>query len=401
MKKNNVLFLASDVGIYPLNSGRSQYSYGLCEEFSKYVNLHVISCIAEGIDYSDIQEQLRDKMDIVFISLENGYQELCTHPIRTLQAYGAGISIAQTNVLAEAKRMIIEYEIDTIIIDYLRNAMYFKILKHMFPSKKFIYNSHNAEFINMEKEYAKGHQTYLPDKLLANLRLKKIIAWEKKIIIETDKTLSISKDDIKLLAQKFNISDTKFLASKPLIHYKKVKNDNALKFFNYRLLIVGTMHWGALVDGILWFVENVFSLVIQKDSRYKLFLVGANPSDKIIDLKKRYADNIVVTGTVEDVSEYYDMCDISIVPMFEGTGTKLKVLESLCRGIPTISTSLAAKDYELTDEVLIANTSGEFQENIFMLEQDVKLRIMLSEKMQNYVNGYYVLNDSIIKELQS
>ena len=220
MKKNNVLFLASDVGIYPLNSGRSQYSYGLCEEFSKYVNLHVISCIAEGIDYSDIQEQLRDKMDIVFISLENGYQELCTHPIRTLQAYGAGISIAQTNVLAEAKRMIIEYEIDTIIIDYLRNAMYFKILKHMFPSKKFIYNSHNAEFINMEKEYAKGHQTYLPDKLLANLRLKKIIAWEKKIIIETDKTLSISKDDIKLLAQKFNISDTKFLASKPLIHYK-------------------------------------------------------------------------------------------------------------------------------------------------------------------------------------
>ena len=91
MKKNNVLFLASDVGIYPLNSGRSQYSYGLCEEFSKYVNLHVISCIAEGIDYSDIQEQLRDKMDIVFISLENGYQELCTHPIERyrhmVQAY--------------------------------------------------------------------------------------------------------------------------------------------------------------------------------------------------------------------------------------------------------------------------------------------------------------------------
>lgn len=35
-EKKNVLILASDVGIYPLNSGRCQHAYGLCDEFSKY-----------------------------------------------------------------------------------------------------------------------------------------------------------------------------------------------------------------------------------------------------------------------------------------------------------------------------------------------------------------------------
>ena len=59
------------------------------------------------------------------------------------------------------------------------------------------------------------------DKMLAASRLNKIIAWEKKIILETDRTLSISKDDIKLLTQKFTLPESKFLTSKPLIHYKK------------------------------------------------------------------------------------------------------------------------------------------------------------------------------------
>lgn len=401
MKKKNVLFLASDVGIYPLNSGRSQYAYGLCDEFSKYVNLHVISPVAEGIVFSDVEKALSEKMDIVFIKQGRGYHELLTHPMRTLRAYNSGLSIVQTEVLEEAKRIIVDYDVDTIIVDYLRNAMYFQILKKIFPTKKFIYNSHNAEYVNMEKEYAKDRQNSFLDKMLAASRLNKIIAWEKKIILETDRTLSISKDDIKLLTQKFTLPESKFLTSKPLIHYKKIKNEDSLGVFHYRLLIVGTMHWGALVNGVLWFVENVFPAVVQKDSRYKLFLVGANPCEQIKQLAEKYPDHIIVTGTVKDVSEYYDKCDISIIPMFEGTGTKLKVLESLCSGIPTISTTLAAKDYELTDEVLISNTADEFIENIQLLTENNKLRIELYRKMQNYINNYYSLDDSIIEQLQN
>ena len=203
------------------------------------------------------------------------------------------------------------------------------------------------------------------------------------------------------MTQKFTLPESKFLTSKPLIHYKKIKNEDSLGVFHYRLLIVGTMHWGALVNGVLWFVENVFPAVVQKDSRYKLFLVGANPCEQIKQLAEKYPDHIIVTGTVKDVSEYYDKCDISIIPMFEGTGTKLKVLESLCSGIPTISTTLAAKDYELTDEVLISNTADEFIENIQLLTENNKLRIELYRKMQNYINNYYSLDDSIIEQLQN
>ena len=76
-------------------------------------------------------------------------------------------------------------------------------------------------------------------------------------------------------------------------------------------------------------------------------------------------------------------------------------MESLCSGIPTISTTLAAKDYELTDEVLISNTADEFIENIQVLTENNKLRIELYRKMQNYINNYYSLDDSIIEQLQN
>ena len=70
------------------------------------------------------------------------------------------------------------------------------------------------------------------------------------------------------------------------------------------------------------------------------------------------------------------------------------------RSIMTNAT-LAAKDYELTDEVLISNTADEFIENIQLLTENNKLRIELYRKMQNYINNYYSLDDSIIEQLQN
>lgn len=404
MKKEekNVLFLASDVGIYPLNSGRSQHSYGLCNEISKYVNLHVISPVTEEIDYLEVEEKLKNKMDIRFIRQGNMYFELLFHPLRTIKAYLSGASIPQSRILKETKKIIEKYNVDVVIIDYIRNGMYFSLLKEMFPEVRFYYNSHNAEFVNMEKEYDPKRQNTLWNRILAKCQLNNIINLEKKILLETEKTMSISKDDITLLVNRYGVKQSKFLVSKPLIRFNKVKDEVDLNMFEYKLLIVGTMHWGALVDGIMWFVENVFKELIEKDRRYKLFLVGANPCDSILQLGERYSENIVVTGTVDDVSKYFKMCDISIIPMFEGTGTKLKVLESLCSGIPTISTTLAAKDYDLTNgEVFISNTDIEFLDAIKKISDDPLLRKNLYKRMQKYISNYYSLEESIVNELQN
>ena len=131
------------------------------------------------------------------------------------------------------------------------------------------------------------------------------------------------------------------------------------------------------------------------EENYKLFIVGNNPSDSILALSKQWPENIIVTGKVPAVDPYFEMCDISIVPLFEGTGTKIKVLESIGRGIPTIATGFAAKDYGLVDEISIADTAQEFIDTIHYLENNKSYRIKQYRKMKAYYAKYNQLDKEI------
>ena len=61
----------------------------------------------------------------------------------------------------------------------------------------------------------------------------------------------------------------------------------------------------------MWFLENVWHHI--KNYGYKLYIVGKNPSDSI---KKFEDSNVVITGYVDDINEYIELCDFSIITSF-------------------------------------------------------------------------------------
>lgn len=217
---------------------------------------------------------------------------------------------------------------------------------------------------------------------------------EKELISGTDTTLCISKNDIEVLKKEFGCSN-KYVYSKPLIYFEQIKTRDKLNKFNKKLLIVGSMNWYPNVKGILWFVENVFVEILKYDEEFKLYIVGRNPHDDIKKLEKQYK-NVIVTGEVPDTDKYFEMCDISIIPVFEGTGAKIKVLESIARGIPTVCSAFAAKDYDVTEkEILIAHNAKEFIDDIIMIGKDNKLRQNLFEAMRSYYDNYFELSKDV------
>jgi glycosyltransferase involved in cell wall biosynthesis len=70
---------------------------------------------------------------------------------------------------------------------------------------------------------------------------------------------------------------------------------------------------------------------------------------------------VVVTGTVADVRPYYRDAVASVVPLRVGSGTRLKILESMAAGIPVVSTRLGAEGLGVADgaDILLAETPGE------------------------------------------
>ena len=121
--------------------------------------------------------------------------------------------------------------------------------------------------------------------------------------------------------------------------------------------------------------------------------MGSKPTPEI---KALASENIIVTGFVDSTEPYFKECDISIIPVFEGTGAKIKVLESIARGIPTVCAGFAAKDYDIQDEICVANSAEDFVNKIEMLEYRPEIRVKQYQAMDIYYKKYFHLNSEIV-----
>ena len=96
------------------------------------------------------------------------------------------------------------------------------------------------------------------------------------------------------------------------------------------------------VDAAVWLVEEILPRLIEINPALRLYLVGSNPSDKVLALA---SEHVVVTGYVEDavLQDFYRRCRVAVVPLRFGAGIKSKVVEALQQGLPLVTTSIGAQ----------------------------------------------------------
>lgn len=101
----------------------------------------------------------------------------------------------------------------------------------------------------------------------------------------------------------------------------------------------GAMDYWANVDAVLWFAQNVWPLVRQQKPDATFYIVGGNPSDKVLALDGKLG--IRVTGRVADVRPYAMKAKINVAPLQIARGIQNKVLEAMALAKPVVATSLA------------------------------------------------------------
>lgn len=82
---------------------------------------------------------------------------------------------------------------------------------------------------------------------------------------------------------------------------------------------------------------------------------------------------VVFLGRPPDVRPAYERAYAAIVPLFSGSGTRLKVLEAFARGRPVVATAKAVEGLDVEDGVhyLRAETPGEFVARLTALRDPV------------------------------
>jgi GT2 family glycosyltransferase/glycosyltransferase involved in cell wall biosynthesis len=108
-------------------------------------------------------------------------------------------------------------------------------------------------------------------------------------------------------------------------------------------------------DAVLHFVKRIFPLIREKIGA-RLWIVGTNNLDSIKGLA---SEEIVVTGRVESLFEYYNRCRVFVVPTRYAAGIPLKLQECITHGLPAVATPLIAEQLGLGEETLLVGHSPE------------------------------------------
>jgi polysaccharide biosynthesis protein PslH len=244
-------------------------------------------------------------------------------------------------------------------------------------------------------------------KLGLQLELKRMLAYEKNI--EDFDAVSVCSD----------IDKHGLLRTAPNSKIELIKNGLDIDFFTPRddahseentIIFTGNMSYAPNEDGILYFYNEIFSLLTQKLPQVKLYIVGKSPSPKVLSLASK---NIIVTGRVSDLRQYYSKAQVAISPIRFGSGTLNKVIEPMAMGIPVVSTSLACQGMNLNpiysldkdhlnyqgENIVFADTPMEFSNSILILLGNPELRRKIGQIGRKFIENEHDW-DKIVSNLE-
>ena len=128
-----------------------------------------------------------------------------------------------------------------------------------------------------------------------------------------------------------------------------------------RVLFLGSLSYAPNVDGLAWFVREIWPQVRAARPAAKLEVVGREPHPNVLALA---APDIEIVGAVDDVRPHLARAAALAVPLRVGGGTRLKITEALAMQTPVVSTGVGAQGLELLDgrHLRLADAPGPFAE---------------------------------------
>jgi glycosyltransferase involved in cell wall biosynthesis len=152
------------------------------------------------------------------------------------------------------------------------------------------------------------------------------------------------------------------------------------------LIFTGTLSYFANLEGIRWFLSEVYPIVQSQLPAVKLIITGKNDGVSLPT-----ADNVTLTGFVEDVRPLIASARVSLAPLLVGGGTRLKILEAMALGTPVVATTKGAEGLRAVDgeHLLIADTPAQFADAVIRLLQNGKISQKLADNSCRLVRQQY------------
>ena len=175
-------------------------------------------------------------------------------------------------------------------------------------------------------------------------------------LFKKNKVFVLSQKDKDLLLEE-NITTGNIHIRRPILSpwLNKVIRNEIIK---NSILFVGGLHREENLTGIKLFIENILPPLVNRFPDISLTIVGKNPEN--LGDKTLNHPNINATGVVQDLKPIFETTAVAISPLIIGAGVKIKTLEYLKAGIPTIATPIGAEGIDDNPLLFIADNDESF-----------------------------------------
>ncbi|MBN2893370.1 MAG: glycosyltransferase family 4 protein [Bacteroidales bacterium] len=376
---------------YPPKDGGAIATFSLAENLSEIVEKIDVVAINTSKHYFDIKNIPADFTEKIsffdfFLNTDIKVLKLLVNFLFSSLPYNAerfinkGFEDKIIELLSINKYDVVQFE-GLYVLSYLKTV-------RKFSNALISYRSHNIEHEIWQRtlDQTKGFFKRFYVKILTK-RLKK---FELSFINSYDLIVPITNRDSEKFEEFGNKKPSLTIPTGVII--ENYKSTEILPEKN-SVFHIGALDWSPNQEGLLWFIDNCWPIVIAQKPEVKFYIAGRNAPKWFIS-KMKLQKNIVFVGEVDDAQQFINSKQIMIVPLLSGGGMRIKIIEgmALAKAIVTTSIGIEGIPANNNEQVVIEDNSEQFAQRIIELinqpQKAVEIgnsaKIFVSENFDNF-----------------
>jgi glycosyltransferase involved in cell wall biosynthesis len=366
---------------YPLDDGASiaihMLSKGLVEE-GAIVNLLAFNTVKHSYDGEIDIRELSHYHSIQLIDLDNRASVIGA-AINLLTSQSYHVSRFRSKKMEQKLIAVLtEHSYDIVQIESSHLLIYHDLIrKH--HTGKIVLRAHNVEHRIWQR-----YQSQLDNRIVAKyhqIQAKRLKDVEDYYARQVDSIMAVSAVD----QAYFEILNP-HTAVVPIGLALPSKHHHHQEVSTPKFGFIGSMDWAPNEEGLRWLLEKVIGHI---DRDVEIILAGRNFDSANLTIP----DNpmIKVLGDVDDVTTFWDKVDVLLVPLFSGSGTRVKIIEAFAHQKLVLTTTIGIEGIQAFDEqdALIRDGEIAWTDTINAIMDDWTSYSTVSSSGQRLAEEYY------------
>jgi len=271
-----------------------------------------------------------------------------------------------SNAAAEELAVVMaNFKPQVVVVEGLWPTRYLNTLKRF--DCRIIFDCHNVE-AKVYQEIADSRQgDDLPERLFRKLLPSRTKMVEQGAVEIVDQLWVCSDTDKKLMIEFYGdsipievIPNSIDVTSYDAVRDRRYHRPPEVKPIDNVIIFPALFGYQPNMVAAAFLIKDFFPCLANV-ADCQLLLAGSRPTPEMIEAGQKNP-RIIITDTVADMKPYLAASSVMVVPLFQGGGTRFKILEAFAANLPVVSTAKGAEGLAVQDgkHLLIAENVDEF-----------------------------------------